>query len=347
LRIFRFKGKPKRESGVRLLRQSTVLVSLALTVSLFVVSQAPAKDSGGTNSSASRTTTRETDDAFGAGGTKDVTSDDHFRVVGETWRDKDGTVRETHIFTSGTDGQPQEMWVFKTNDGAGHVDIQRNANGTWNLQEWENPAGILRDFRGVSRDQIDKWVHDIQAQVASDGTMAEAGAPRSLVEKPVLPPMEKNLGSVKPDRSKEEPKSAVEQPSLPPSENNLAPAPKADTPKSGAPKVIGSAPKSCGDVKDPQTALAMGCIGGPPPIAPVASTSVPPPPPAKSSDDDFDPFAGCAVSAPNGQGPDFPISPDQSAGRSQSGYAGDAYAGGSDARRRPDPRDLPPCPSLR
>jgi len=106
------------------------------------------------------TSTTIPDDTFGAGGTKESLANDKHELIAETWRDKNGFIRERFEF--GDDGV--QIWGFFQGEGQGTsewggtiaVKPMPRPAGRWDMTIYGPGFVTLKEYSFLSRDELDK-----------------------------------------------------------------------------------------------------------------------------------------------------------------------------------------------
>jgi hypothetical protein len=109
---------------------------------------------------AANTKTTVPDDTFGAGGTKESLANDKHELIAETWRDKNGFIRERFEF--GDEGV--QIWGFFQGEGQGTsewggtiaVKPMPRPAGRWDMTIYGPGFVTLKEYSFLSRDELDK-----------------------------------------------------------------------------------------------------------------------------------------------------------------------------------------------
>ena len=141
-----------------LLNSAAALVVLALATA--PVDAVRAFAGGGYALAAEPASTKVPDDTYGAGGTKESFSNDKHEVVAETWRDKNGFIRER--FEADVDGA--QYWGFlqgedlNTSEWGGTIAIKPLTRplGRWEMTIYGPGYVILKEYGFLDKSDLDR-----------------------------------------------------------------------------------------------------------------------------------------------------------------------------------------------
>jgi hypothetical protein len=264
---------------------STLAIGFALapTDLSFSLVQALAQDETKIgNTPPNKTTTTTTPDSkYGAGGQVITVSDDKYNtVISELHVDSNGVVREEHQHFD--NGSIRVIFQDPNGQWLGFYEILPTGENDPN-REWFYQTYKPGDRGGIP---TGKYVKDrgegMSLGTAASDHFAKTGDFR--------PPQDNGIKTNVPQPnlpSQEEPKTAQEQPSIQSKEVFSRPTREQKPQQQALPKAAttntqSSAPKTCGEITDRETLLALGCVSAPGTRPTVAAPSQPAVTPASS-----------------------------------------------------------------
>jgi hypothetical protein len=199
------------------------------------------------------TTSTNPDSTYGEGGSLTTVSNAQFKLLRETFKDKNGTTRETRLYPELGEGQVTVILYDENGKRVGSYDVGP-VRDQWIIDMY-GPDGVKISTEKLSKDEALNRGLDASRQFAMTGE---------------YPPLVKtNVEQPKLQQADPFAKTKVEQPQLLPADPfNKTPPTESKTGANGA---QGAAPKTCGEIQDRETLLAMGCDSRPAPRTTVAA----------------------------------------------------------------------------